>query len=299
MKKSKAVPYVLLLPHAVFFGIFFIFPLFKSIYMSLTEWGLFQGMIRYVGLDNYKKIFEFSSYRSEYFWKAIWVTAQFVLYSVPILVAVALTLAMLLNNKRLKLKSLHLAAIFVPTALSVTVIAVMWKWILNNYSGLLNYLLGFLGISKISWLTDLPWVWGAIIIATVWWTVGWNTVILLGGLSKIPESLYDAAKVDGANSFKRFIHVTLPGLKQVMMFVVITQVLAGFGLFGQPQLMTGGGPGRSTLPIMLHIYGEAFNPSRPRMGYATAMSLVTGVIIVSVTFLQYYLFTRKSKEDRI
>ena len=83
-----------------------------------------------------------------------------------------------------------------------------------------------------------------------------------------------------------------------MMFVVITQVLAGFGLFAQPQLMTGGGPGRETIPIMLHIYGEAFNPSRPRMGYATAMSLITGVIVVSVTFLQYYLFTRSSKEDR-
>lgn len=298
MNTKKAVPYLLLLPHAVFFGIFFIYPLFKSLYMSFTEWGLFQGMIRYVGLDNYARLFDFGGYRSQYFWSAIWVTVQFVLYSVPVLVSVSLALALILNNRKLKMKSFHLTAFFLPTALSVTVVAVMWRWILNVHSGLLNYLLGFFGIEKIPWLTDLPWVWGAIIIATVWWTVGWNTVIFLGGLSKIPEPLYDSAKVDGANAFRRFLNVTLPGLKQVMMFVVITQVLAGFGLFAQPQLMTGGGPGRATIPIMLHIYGEAFNPSRPRMGYATAMSLITGVIIVSVTFIQYFLFTRKSKEER-
>jgi len=298
LRTKKVIPYILILPHAVFFGVFFIFPLFKSVYMSLTEWGLFQGMIKYVGLDNYGKIFDFSGYRSEYFWKAIWVTVQFVIYSVPVLVFVATGLALMLNSKKLKTKSLHLTAIFVPTALSVTVVAVMWRWILNNHSGLLNYVLSFFGIGKIPWLTDLPWVWLSIVIATVWWTVGWNTVILLGGLKKIPDSLYDSAKVDGANSIQRFFYVTLPGLKQVMMFVVITQVLAGFGLFAQPQLMTGGGPGRETIPIMLHIYGEAFNPSRPRMGYATAMSLITGVIVISVTFLQYYLFTRNTKEDR-
>jgi len=297
LRLKKVVPYLFLAPHAIFFGMFFIFPLFKSIFMSFTEWGLFQGMIKFVGFENYEKIFT-AGYRSRYFWKAIWVTVQFVIYSVPLLIVIALLLALLLNNKKLKLKNFYLTAFFIPTALSATVIAVIWKWIMNNQAGLLNYFLSFIGVDKIPWITDLPWVWLAIIIPTIWWTVGWNTIIILGGLSKIPEVLYDAAKVDGASRFKRFIHVTLPGLKNVLMFVTITQVLASFGLFAQSQLITGGGPARATLPIMLHIYNEAFNPSRPRMGYAAAMSIITGIIILSVTFIQYYLFTHQRKVKR-
>jgi multiple sugar transport system permease protein len=295
LKARKVIPYLLIAPHGIFFGIFVIFPIFKSLFMSFTEWGLFQRMVKFVGWENYYKIFDFGGYRSRYFWKAVWVTLEFVAITVPALVIVAILLALLLNSKFLKGKSFALTSFFLPTALAVTVIAVIWRWLLNYDAGLMNYVLSFFGLDKIPWLTSLPWALISIVVATVWWTVGWNVIIVLGGLQKIPATLYDAARVDGAGIFQRFWHVTLPGLKNVLMFVVITQIIASFGIFGQPQLMTNGGPGRGTLPIMLHIYQEAFNTSRPRMGYAAAMSIIFGIIVLGVTFIQYYLFTKEKK----
>jgi len=294
--KRKIVPYLLILPHALFFGTFVIFPIFKSFYMSLTEWGLFQGMIRYVGFENYQRLFDLSGFRAQYFWQAVWVTTKFVIVTVPALVILALLLALLLNAKSLKGKNFYLTTFFLPTSIAVTVTAVIWRWIFSYRTGLVNYTLQSLGLEIIPWLTSMPWAFVAIVVTTLWWTVGWSMIILLGGLKRIPDTLYDAARVDGAGVFQRFLNVTLPGLKNVMMFVCITQALASFGLFGQSQLMTAGGPGRETLPAMLYIYNEAFNVARPRMGFAAAMSVIFGAIVLSVTFFQFYLFTRERKE---
>lgn len=296
--KHKVVPYLLLLPHALFFAVFVIFPIGRSIQMSMARWGLFQGMVEFVGLDNFTRLVNPESFRARHFWRSMQVTVQFVLLNVPLLIAIALSIALLLNIKKLRFKGVHVTALFMPMALAATVIAVIWRWMLSYQTGLINYLLSFIGISRIPWLVNVPWVWFSIIVATLWWTLGWNILILLGGLKKIPETLYESATVDGANVLQRFVHVTLPGLKDVLMFVCITQVLASFGLFAQPQLMTQGGPGRATLPVMLHIYQTAFDNSGPYMGLGAAQTIITGSIILAFTFLQYFLFVYEKKAKR-
>jgi len=298
VKRNTVLGYLLLLPHAVFFGLFVVFPLAKVLVMSFSEWGLFQGFLKWVGWENFGVLFRFDGYRAKYFWQSMGVTASFVAWIVPLITLVAILLAMLLNNPRLRFQKFLLTSIFLPTALAVTVTAVIWRWIFSFDAGLVNLFLSGMGLEKIPWITTMPWAFITVVIATLWWTLGWNVIILLGGLQKIPESLYDAARVDGANALQRFWNVTLPGLRNVLMYVVITQAVATFGIFGQSQLMTSGGPGRQTLPVMLQIYNEAFNTSRPRMGYASAMSVVFGVLVLSVLAVQYFLFTHERKGVR-
>jgi len=293
---KKLTPFLLLLPHGIFFLIFVIFPIGKSIFMSMTDWGLFEGYMGFVGLENYKILFDLTEYKGQQFWMAMEVTLKFVLLFVPLLTSLSIALAVLLNNKKLKFQSFHFVSMFLPTSLAVTVVVVIWKWIFNGESGLLNYLLSLIDIAPIPWLSDNIGAWVAIIVSTLWWGFAWPVMIILGGLKRIPSFLYESAGIDGANALEKFLYITLPGLKDILMFITITQVLGAFGLFAQSQLMTGGGPGRSTMPVMLLIYGEAFNTSRPRMGVGSAMSIITGAIILAFTFTQYFLYRNKEKD---
>lgn len=293
MRKNSIWGYLFLLPFLSFFGLFVIFPLIRGVYMSMTKWGLYGGNLGFIGLKNYQLLFDPNFFMSRQFWESMWATTQFMIFSVPLFIFSGLGLAILINNQFLKIKTVSRMIFFVPVALSAPVIAVIWMWLLEYNSGLINFLLTFIGIGRIPWLTQQPWAWISIVITTLWWTVGWNMIIFLGGLQNIPTELYDAAKVDGSNSWNTFIHITLPGLRNVIFFITIFQIIASFNLFAQPQLMTGGGPGRSTLPVMLYIYQTAFNFSLPYMGISSAMSVISGGIILIIIMI---LFLTLGKE---
>lgn len=201
------------------------------------------------------------------------------MYSVPLFVVFSLILALVLTDRDLRLPSLHMSAWFLPTALSATVVACLWRMIFND-TGFVNSLILLSGGLKVGWLSSLPGAWVSIIAATLWWTIGWNVIIIYSARKKIPETLYDAAKVDGAGRMRTFLAVTAPGLKNVMLYVVTTQTLASFGLFAQPQLMTKGYPGRSTIPVALHMYGVSFGSTGDMLGLGAAMSVVTGLVIL-------------------
>ncbi|MCG0237726.1 MAG: sugar ABC transporter permease [Firmicutes bacterium] len=176
---------------------------------------------------------------------------------------------------------------YAPTVLSVATVAIIWRWLLDTNAGLVNYYLRtYLGVGQnIPWLTDLPWAWIALVLMTVWWTMGGNLILFLAGLQDIPETLYEAARIDGANGWQLFRHITLPGLKPTLLFVTVMTTIASFNLFGQPYMTTGGGPNRATQTVIMLIRDEAFKAYR--MGSASAMAWVLGIVMMVVSIFQF------------
>ncbi|MEJ7653605.1 MAG: sugar ABC transporter permease [Chloroflexia bacterium] len=221
-------------------------------------------------------------------------TLVFVAYSVPPLVFVALVLAVLLNGKY-RGRNFFRAVYFAPWALSAVVAALLWWWIFQDQSGLFNAYLSMLGLGEVAWLGSVPPAWIAITVCTLWWTVGFNTIIFLAALQDIPDTLYEAASIDGANSFQQFWSITIPMLRSVITFIITITLLASMNLFAQPYVMTRGGPPPgATEPIIMRIYMEGVGQSR--MGSAAAMSVVVAVILVVFTVINFRLFGRSEQQ---
>jgi multiple sugar transport system permease protein len=222
------------------------------------------------------------------------VTLKYVCFSVPPLVLIALGLAVFLNAQalgtwpRLIFRTLFL----LPAALAITVVATIGRWMLLYDNGLFNHALVALGLDRVPWLTSQPGAWISIVCVTVWCTVAWNMILLSVSLQNIPKSTYEAARIDGADGFQTFWHISLPSIRPMLFFVTVVQVIASFNLFAQPQLMTGGGPERSTTPVMMFIYVDTFNAVHPRIGNGCAMAFATGLIMLTFVLLQYRLVMR-------
>ena len=222
---------------------------------------------------------------------------MFVLYSVPLLVIIPLGLAVLLNQRLPGINAFR-AIYFSPWVLSVAVVGLLWFWIFQSAGGLVNYYLGLLKLPTPDWLSSQPWAWIAIVVATIWWTAGFNMIILLAALQDIPRQLYEASSIDGATGWQAFWNVTVPILRPVLLLVVTISIISSFNLFGQPFFMTNGGPprpngGGSTEPIMMRIYLDGF--VRHFMGTAAAMSFVVAIIMILISYLNFKLF--RSRES--
>jgi multiple sugar transport system permease protein len=229
--------------------------------------------------------------RDKYFWEALWNTFYFVLISTPTLIIVGLTLALIVNAN-LKGTTFLRSVYFLPFVLSISVISSIWVFILQPYTGLLNTFLHKMGVvSEIFWLDEPTLAWISILIATVWWTVGFNMVLFLAGLQEIPEDLYEAARIDGAGTWRQLVSITLPSLKNVMLLTVVLQTISSFKLFGQTYLMTKGGPGTSTRTLVQYIYEKGF--IERDMGTASAMSYVLFVVTILFAVIQFKFFTNK------
>jgi multiple sugar transport system permease protein len=281
-------PWLFVLPHFVVFAVFIGLPFFLGIWISLHDsTALRQGP--FVGLRNFERLLDPSSIFFGRFWQTVWNTILFVLMSVPLLVLAGLGLALALNQ-RLKGRNLFRGIYVAPWTLSVAVVGLTWWWLFNGNSGVITKLLQDTVGSSPGWLTSTPWAWIAILIATLWWTIGFNTIILLAGLQAIPPELHEAASIDGAGRWQRFRHITVPSLRPVLLLVVTLQIIASFQLVGQPQLMTGGGPPPAdTTPVLLHIFNTAF-AGRRELSLAAAMALIVAVLMVVVSVINFRLF---------
>jgi len=289
------VPYLFILPQLIFFVLFVGYPFFNGLYISLFQYDYLQANNVFIGLQNYLHIFTPGTVEFSEFWNALWNTVQFVFYSVPFLVLIPLGLAVLLNMK-LPGRNIFRAIYFAPWVLSVAVVGLLWFWIFQSAGGLANYYLAALHLPTPDWLSSLPWAWVAIDIATIWWTMGFNMIILLAALQDIPEQIHEAAAVDGANSWQTFWQVTFPMLRPVMLLIVTLSIISSFNLFGQPFIMTNGGPaqasgGGSTEPIMMRIYIDAFQ--RHFVGSAAAMSFVVAAIMILLSYLNFKFFSSR------
>jgi multiple sugar transport system permease protein len=289
-------PYLFIFPHLIFFAMFIGYPFFNGLYLSLLNFDYLRPeRTQFIGLQNYINLFTPGTVRFNEFWNAVGNTLEFVLISVPPLVLIPLLLAVLLNT-RIPGRNFFRAIFFSPWVLSVAVVGLLWWWIFQSQGGLLNYYLVDLGIQPPRWLSTMPYAWFAILVATIWWTMGFNMIIFLAALQDIPGELYEAGQIDGAGPLQLFMRITLPLLRPVLIFIIIITIIASFNLLGQPFFMTGGGPaqaqgGGATEPVMLRIYNEGF--VRPFQGSAAAMSVLVAAMIMFFSIANFRLLRKK------
>lgn len=286
-RRKTLTAYLFLAPFLVLFVTFIVVPGVFGLWMSLTNWSPFREVQDFVGLQNYIDLFTPGTVTSADFWKSMSVTGIFVLISVPFLVVVPLLVAMLLNQK-IRAATTFRTIFFAPYVLGVAVIGVIWGYILDTQSGILNHLLSLIGLpSDIPWTVDVPWVWVSLVGVTVWWTMGLNTIIFLAGLKGINADLYEAASIDGAGALRKFTNVTIPGLKPVMLFISTTTILASANMFGQSYLLTKGGPGTETRTVIMYIADQGL--SQNNMAPAAAMSYVLFAALAIISVVNFRL----------
>lgn len=286
-RRRTLTAYLFLAPFLILFLTFVVAPAIFGIWMSLTNWSPFRDVQDFVGLQNYIDLFTPGTVVSEDFWKSMAATGIFILISVPFLVVIPLLVAMLLNQ-RIRAATTFRTVFFAPYVLGVAVIGVIWGYILDTQSGILNHILGLVGLpSDIPWTVDVPWVWVSLVGVTVWWTMGLNTIIFLAGLKGINADLYEAASIDGAGPFRKFLSVTLPGLRPVMTFITTTTILASANMFGQSYLLTKGGPGTETRTAIMYIADQGL--SQNNMAPAAAMSYVLFAALAIISVINFRL----------
>lgn len=284
--KNYLFALIFLAPFMVLYLWFWIYPIIQGFILSMKT-GSYGSEAVFSGFDNYLYML-----KDEKFWVSLGNTLYFIVISVPTLVVLGLILAILVHSK-LKGTTLLRSAYFMPYMLSVSVMGSIWVFILQSRTGLLSETLSILGIStEIFWFGSWGMGWLSILIATVWWTAGFNMVIFLAGLQEIPDELYEAAEMDGATSWYKFRYITMPSLKGVTGLVVILQTIASFKLFGQTFLITNGGPGSATTPLVHYIYDIAFQ--QWDLGYASAVSFVLLLIISIISIIQYKFLMNKN-----
>ena len=283
------MPYAFLAPYLLLFFVFVVVPAFFGFWISLHNWDFLLPRKPFVGLDNYVDLFSAGSGTGANFWQAMRATTIFTVLSVPLLLAIPLAIAVILNTK-IKGRTFFRAAFFSPYVLGVAVIGILFRFILDRAIGILNAIIGFFGAPQIAWLSSVPWVWVSLVGATVWWTLGFNTVIYLAGLQDIDREQYEAAALDGASAWEKFRHITIPGLRPVLLLVTTTTVLASANMFGQALLITQGAPANSTRTAIMYIAEEGL--VRYRMGSAAAMSYLLMIFLMLISVGIFALFRR-------
>lgn len=278
-RRETIAAYGFLLPNLVGFLIFTLLPVIAALFISLTDWNLLQPP-KWVGLKNFVTLAQDPLFR-----KVLGNTAIYVLGTVPVQMILALLVAMALNQG-LPGTLFFRAAFFMPVVTSAVAIALVWRWIYNADFGVLNSFLFMLGVSDPpQWLTSTRWALPSVMIMSVWQQIGFSMVLFLAGLQGVPEHLYEAARIDGAGPFQRFLFITVPMLTPTTFFVFVINIINSFQVFDQALVMTNGGPANATNTIVFNIYRYGFQFFQ--MGYAAAMAWVLFAIIFVVTIVQF------------
>ncbi|RPF23005.1 carbohydrate ABC transporter permease [Myceligenerans xiligouense] len=265
--------------------LFTAYPVGFALYTSMTQWnGL--GAMRFIGLDNYVRLFG-----DQYFWQSMGNT---VFYMVGIPIGLALSLALAIGmNRAIPLRSMLRTVYYVPVISSLAAIAILWQWAYNGDFGLVNQFLAWFGIDGPNWLASTVWAKPAIVIMLIWKGLGYSMILYLAAIQSVPRALYEAAELDGANGWQKFRTITLPMVRPVTFFLVVTQVIAGSQIFTEINIMTPtGGPEYSTASSVFHIWRQAFRYQD--MGYGTAMAIMLGILILIITLVQFRLNQRNS-----
>jgi multiple sugar transport system permease protein len=284
-RRRTVTAYLFLAPFLVLFLTFVVAPAVFGLWISVTDWSPFRDIQHFIGLQNYIDLFTPGSATSADFWHSMAATGIFTVASVPFLVVIPLLVAVLLNN-RIHAATAFRTIFFAPYVLGVAVVGLIWGYILDTQSGILNHVLSVVGLpGDIPWLVDVPWVWVSLVGVTVWWTMGLNTVIFLAGLKGINGDLYEAAALDGAGAVRSFSSVTLPGLRPVMLFITTTTVLASANMFGQSYLLTAGGPGNATRTAIMYIADQGL--SQNNMAPASAMSYILFAFLAIISIINF------------
>lgn len=285
-RRAGLAPWLFLAPYLFVFLAFFLLPALWSAVLSLTDWKIV-GTPHFVGVKNYARLLN-----DPLFYTALKNTVVYTAVIVPLMALVGLGLALLLNQP-LRGRVLTRTAVFGSYVVMVSVVGIIWRWVLDpTGAGIVNYYLGKLGLGPLAWLAAPQTAMLSIIIATMWWTAGYNMVLYLAGLQDIPVAAREAARIDGANTWQEFRHVTLPMLKPVTFFVVVMSIAKSFQVFGQVYVMTQGGPSNSTLTIVNYLYVVGFTWFE--MGYAAAIAYALFALLLVITVIQFRMVSRES-----
>ena len=282
LKRREALTgWVFVSPALIGFAIFTFGAIIRSFYYSLTDYSLL-SQPNFVGLANYIRAFT----KDQYFYQYFGNTFYFVITLVPIVLVCLLLLAILINKKAGHLTKAYRVALFLPSITSTVAVSMVWLWIFNPDMGLLNNFLTVLGFNNPPmWLASTEWSKPALVIMRVWQMCGYYMIMFLAGLQTIPESLYEAAEVDGATPLQKFFRITVPMLANTTFVVAILLVIEAFNMFESIFIMTAGGPLGSTSTIMYYIYEQGF--TNYDMGYASALAWIFFALIMVVTLIQY------------
>ena len=284
-RRQQAISgWVFLAVPVLLFVIFLLIPLVVAIVVSFTDYAVV-GDVEWVGMDNYVRVFQ-----DPIFWIALRNTAYYTALFVPLGVIVALGTALLLN-RRSRAVRIFRTLFYIPVISSTVATASIWFWLLNPQYGLFNVVLGWFGIDGPAWLYDSQWAMPAIVMMSVWAGFGANMLIFLAALQGVPSELIEAARLDGASSWRVFWHVTLPAISRTMFLVVTLLLIAAFQVFDQAYVLTKGGPGNSTLTLVYYIYDRGFG--RLEMGYASALSFILFLIILVFSLANARITNRK------
>ncbi len=275
---SKTVaPWVFIAPTVVIFALFMLYPMVDSLILSISSSDPLKPGI--VGLENYALIF-----KDEIFWKALRNTAVYLMVQVPIMVVISVLLASVINLAYVRLKSFFRMSLFLPAITALVAYAMVVKLLFNTEFGLANYLLSLLNISAIPWQTHPFFSKVLIIISVTWRWTGYNMVIIMAGFSNISESIYESAEIDGANFFQKLFRITIPVLKPVILFVVITSTIGTLQLFDESLILTNGGPDNATITIGHYLYNVGFRYFK--FEYAAALSYILVIIIGILSLIE-------------
>lgn len=295
MKKNKGKSILFFIPFAACFVLFWLVPFVYGCYMSVHNISLTKGNRGFVGISNFVSLFSKSSMYSAEFMMGLKNTLIFVAASVPLLVVVALALALIVDRLPQRLKGIYRTIYFMSYAVSVTAVSAVFLWLFNGNGGFINNMLVKMHlISKpLPWLESQPFAWIVLVVVTVWWTVGYNMMLFINGLNSIDTALYEAASVDGAGFWKQLRYIILPGLRNVMTYVLLMSIIASFNMYGQANLITRGGPTQTTRSLIMVIYDTILKKNN--LGIGSAMAIVMGLIVMAFALCQQYL-SREKKE---
>ena len=284
--REALTAWLFILPSLVGFVTFYAVPAVRGVYYSFTDWNMLKAP-HFIGFDNYTKILA-----DKQFWNALKVTGYYVLLNIPIQTALAIGLAVMMDRV---VKSTWLRSIFImPWLLPPVTVAMVWVWLLNPGLGMFGTIFKSLGLQPLAFLGSTSQAMPSIAMINIWQYTGNAALLVYAGLQTIPKEIYEAGSIDGANEWEKFWHITLPLLRPVLVFVLVTTIIGSFQVFDTIAVTTKGGPVDATRVILFYIYEYAF--SRFKMGYATAVSMIVFLILITITILQMRLLRADSSD---
>ena len=281
MKKKKAAihydraAYLLILPNYLIFIVFMLIPIIWTVVMSFTDYDL--TTFKFIGLENYAALIE-----DELFKKSFFNTIVYCIFTIPVAMALGLLLALALNT-RCHFRTFFRTVFYMPNVLSIVAVSMAWLYMFDGNAGILNKILTTFGGQRIGWLTNSSIALLSVCFVGIWFTAGYNMVIFLSGLQTVPDYLYEAARIDGANVVQQFISITWPMLKPTTFFIFVMACINSFQVFGQVYILTAGGPSNATTTLAHQIYKNGFELYK--MGYASAEAVILMLIILVITLI--------------
>ena len=280
-------PYLYILPYFLIFAFLLVIPGVSGMIIGLYDWAVV-GDRTFIGLGNFKEMFT-----DEVFLHSVRNTLVYALIYVPLYLVGGLAVASLLN-RQFRGRSLMRLIIFAPYVFMIPAIGVIWRWFMDTNFGILNYYLSVLHLPTVRWLTDTKVVLNSIVMVILWETIGYSMVIFLAGLQEIPQEIIEAATIDGASAWSKFWNITIPFLRPTTFFILVIGVIGALKTFGQPFMITAGGPLDASMTVVMTLYYNGFQYFR--MGYAAAISTMLFVGILAITLLQFRFLRQRVVE---